>query len=67
MMGLLAILTTFVYLAASSAWAQATAPSSTPGEPGSPPWLQSYWLIILVFAVVAAALAYFTFRKKQGR
>lgn len=66
-MGLLATLTTFMCLAVSAAWAQTTAPSSTPGEPGSPPWLQGYWLIILIFAVVAVALAYFTFRKRRGR
>lgn len=66
-MGNLAVLVTMALLTASSAWAQATPPSSTPGEPGSPPWLESYWLIILIFAVVAAALGYFTFRKRRSR
>ncbi len=61
-MGKRAALVSTMLLTASLAWAQ-----TTPGEPGSPPWLPSYWLIILIFAAVAAAIWYFGVHKRRGR
>jgi hypothetical protein len=68
-MGQLAALATFVFLTASSAWAQTTAPGGTgapAGGTGTGGGIGDYWWVILLILVVAVAIWYFT-RNRSNR
>ena len=66
-MSKLTALTSFLFLIGSSAWAQ-TPPATPGGTPGAPPagdaaatgGIMDYWWIILMVALVAAAIWYFS-------
>jgi hypothetical protein len=67
-MSQLTALTTFMFLAVSSAWAQTPAPAPG-GTPGSPPvgdaaatggGIMDYWWMILLAVIIIAGIWYFS-------
>ena len=65
-MGQLTAFATFLFLAASSAWAQTTpAPGSPAGDAATGGGIGDYWWVILLILVVAIAIWYFTLNRRN--
>ncbi|MBM1171980.1 hypothetical protein [Microvirga arabica] len=63
----------FVFLTASSAWAQTPAPGPTTGSPpagdagAAGGGIMDYWWVILLVVIIAAAIWYFSRGRSRSR